>query len=217
MLFRHEDPNSRPGVVPAGVREPGTGIDERTLDVEGRERRRPFFRHARAGREEGGPRRHGSSVGRRDGTAAATASAPAQPPAAPVTTYNLLEIWQPENGASFFDADATVNVRIRSEPAVAEGDSLRLFLDGIRVEGADNPLDYTLAESRTGHALDHGHDPRRQGRREDPQPARGLLHEAEHDHRASRRRAEPEAADAADAQGRLTGACQQPPRRRLGA
>jgi hypothetical protein len=74
----------------------------------------------------------------------ATGTAVAQPPAAPVTTYNLLEIWQPENGASFFDADATVNVRIRAEPAVAEGDSLRLFLDGIRVEGADNSLEYTL-------------------------------------------------------------------------
>jgi hypothetical protein len=73
-----------------------------------------------------------------------TPSAVAKPPAAPGTTYSSLEIWQPENGASFFDADATVNVRIRSEPALAEGDTLRLFLDGIRVEGADNSFDYTL-------------------------------------------------------------------------
>jgi len=83
-------------------------------------------------------------------TAAATASASAPPPAAPVTTYNLLEIWQPENGASFFDADATVNVRIRTEPAVAEGDTLRLFLDGLRVEGADNLLDYTFQNLERG-------------------------------------------------------------------
>jgi hypothetical protein len=81
---------------------------------------------------------------------AATASAGAQPPAAPGTTYNLLEIWQPENGASFFDADATVGVRIRSEPALAEGDTLRLFLDGIRVEGADNLLDYTFQNLERG-------------------------------------------------------------------
>jgi Domain of unknown function (DUF4124) len=74
----------------------------------------------------------------------ATASAVAKPPAAPATTYSLLEIWQPENGASFFDADSTVGVRIRTEPAVAEGDSLRLYLDGMRLEGADNSLDYTL-------------------------------------------------------------------------
>jgi len=75
---------------------------------------------------------------------AATASAVAQPPVAPGVTYSLLEISQPENDASFFDADATVAVRIRSEPALAEGDTLRLFLDGIRVEGADNSFDYTL-------------------------------------------------------------------------
>lgn len=83
-------------------------------------------------------------------TAAATASTPAPPPAATVTTYNLLEIWQPENGASFFDADATVNVRIRSEPVLAEGDTLRLFLDGMRVEGADNLLDYTFENLERG-------------------------------------------------------------------
>jgi hypothetical protein len=76
--------------------------------------------------------------------APATAGTVAQPPAAPGTTYNLLEIWQPENGASFFDADSTVNVRIRTEPAVAEGDSLRLYLDGMRLEGANNTLEYTL-------------------------------------------------------------------------
>jgi hypothetical protein len=85
---------------------------------------------------------------------AATASAGAQPPAAPATTYTLLEIWQPENGASFFDANATVNVRIRTEPAVAEGDSLQLYLDGTRIEGADSGLDYTLENlDRGAHSI----------------------------------------------------------------
>jgi hypothetical protein len=84
------------------------------------------------------------------GAPAAAASASAQPPAESVTTYNLLEIWQPENEASFFDADATVNVRIRTEPAVAEGDTLRLFLDGMRVEGADNLLEYTFQNLERG-------------------------------------------------------------------
>jgi hypothetical protein len=84
----------------------------------------------------------------------ATASAAARPPAAPTTTYNLLEIWQPENGASFFDADSTVNVRIRTEPAVAQGDSLRLYLDGKRIEGADNALEYTLENlDRGAHSI----------------------------------------------------------------
>jgi hypothetical protein len=84
------------------------------------------------------------------GAPASAASASAQPPAESVTTYNLLEIWQPENEASFFDADATVNVRIRTEPAVAEGDTLRLFLDGMRVEGADNLLEYTFQNLERG-------------------------------------------------------------------
>jgi hypothetical protein len=85
---------------------------------------------------------------------AATPSAGAQPPAAPATTYTLLEIWQPENGASFFDANATVNVRIRTEPAVAEGDSLQLYLDGKRIDGAGSGLDYTLENlDRGAHSI----------------------------------------------------------------
>lgn len=86
----------------------------------------------------------GPPSGNATAPAPATAATVTQPPAAPATTYNLLEIWQPENGASFFDADSTVNVRIRTEPAVAEGDSLRLFLDGMRLDGANNQLEYTL-------------------------------------------------------------------------
>jgi hypothetical protein len=84
----------------------------------------------------------------------ATPSAVAKPPAAPGTTYSSLEIWQPENGASFFDADATVGVRIRTEPAVAEGDSLLLYLDGKRVEGVANAVEYTLANlDRGAHSI----------------------------------------------------------------
>jgi hypothetical protein len=96
----------------------------------------------------------GTPSGSATAQAPATASAVAQPPAAPGTAYNLLEIWQPENGASFFDADATVGVRIRSEPSVAQGDSLRLYLDGKLVEGADNSLDYTLRNlDRGAHSI----------------------------------------------------------------
>ena len=96
----------------------------------------------------------GAPSGGATAPAPATDSAVAQPPAAPGVTYSLLEIWQPENEASFFDADATVGVRIRSEPALAEGDTLRLFLDGIRVEGADNSFDYTLQNlSRGTHSI----------------------------------------------------------------
>ena len=81
-----------------------------------------------------------------------TASA-AQTAAAPVA-YTSLEIWQPENGQSFFEADATVSVRIRSEPAVAPDDQLLLYLDGQRVEGPTNSLDYSLSNLERGaHSL----------------------------------------------------------------
>ena len=95
--------------------------------------------------------------------APATASAVAQPPAAPGTTYNLLEIWQPENGASFFDADATVNVRIRSEPELSrQGDSLLLFLDGKLGRRRGRTRSTTRSSNLdAGRTLDHGHDPRR--------------------------------------------------------
>jgi hypothetical protein len=92
----------------------------------------------------------GPSSGTATAPAPATASAVAKPPAVPGVTYTSLEIWQPENGASFFDADATVNVRLRSEPELSADDSLLLFLDGKLVEGPVNSLDYTLS------ALDRG-------------------------------------------------------------
>jgi hypothetical protein len=82
-----------------------------------------------------------------------TAASAAQTAAAPVA-YTSLEIWQPENGQSYFEADATVSVRIRSEPAVAPDDQLLLYLDGQRVEGPTNSLDYSLSNLERGaHSL----------------------------------------------------------------
>jgi hypothetical protein len=77
-------------------------------------------------------------------------STPAKSTAAATVTYTSLEIWQPENGASFFGADATVNVRLRSEPQVSSDDSLLLFLDGKLVEGPTNAVDYTLSNLERG-------------------------------------------------------------------
>ena len=74
----------------------------------------------------------------------------AKPAAAPAVQYQSLEIWQPENGESFFGADATVNVRLRSEPTVAAGDRLLLFLDGKLVEGGGAAYEYTLADLERG-------------------------------------------------------------------
>jgi hypothetical protein len=85
---------------------------------------------------------------------ATTATTPAQPAAKPATpasvSYQSLEIWQPENGASFFGADATVTVRLRSAPEVAGGDVLRLYLDGKLVEGDPTSLEYTLTQLERG-------------------------------------------------------------------
>lgn len=68
--------------------------------------------------------------------------------------YQSLEIWQPENGESFFGADATVNVRMRSEPELAAGDRLLLYLDGKLVEGDPTSLEYNLdALERGVHSL----------------------------------------------------------------
>jgi hypothetical protein len=86
--------------------------------------------------------------------AAGAQGAPVKPAAAPGTTYTSLEIWQPSNGESFFGADATVSVRMRSEPSVSGDDSLLLYLDGKLVEGPTNSLDYTLANlDRGAHSV----------------------------------------------------------------
>jgi hypothetical protein len=77
-----------------------------------------------------------------------------RPAEAPAIEYRSLEIWEPENGASFFGADATVNVRMRSEPAVAAGHRLLLYLDGKLVQGTPNTLEYTIGDLDRGvHSL----------------------------------------------------------------
>ena len=87
--------------------------------------------------------------------AATPAATPAvQGEAAAGVQYQSLEIWQPANGESYFGADATVNVRMRSEPSLASGDRLLLYLDGKLVEGAASSYEYTLSNLERGvHSL----------------------------------------------------------------
>jgi hypothetical protein len=68
----------------------------------------------------------------------------------PSVQYDSLEIWQPENGESFFGTDATVTVRMRSEPALAAGDRLLLYVDGKLIEEAINSYDHTLGGLERG-------------------------------------------------------------------
>jgi hypothetical protein len=82
----------------------------------------------------------------------AAAAARTTPAPAPVT-YSSLEIWQPENGASFFGSDAVVEVRLRSDPALAPGDRVLTYLDGKLLPG-ENALEHSLASlSRGVHSL----------------------------------------------------------------
>lgn len=87
--------------------------------------------------------------------AVAAQGQPAAKPAQPAAIeYRLLEIWQPENGASFFGADATVDVRMRSEPELAATHRLMLYLDGKPIEGPRNTLEHSLgALERGAHSL----------------------------------------------------------------
>lgn len=83
---------------------------------------------------------------------------PGQPAAKPgepaATEYRSLEIWQPENGASYFGADAIVDVRMRSEPEVAATHRLMLYLDGKLVEGGSSALEHNLINLERGvHSL----------------------------------------------------------------
>ena len=93
----------------------------------------------------------------------ATASAPPPDAATPATkpsaakadgakattTYQSLEIWSPESGASFFGADAVVDIRLRSEPQLAAGDRLLTYLDGKLLPG-ENRHEHNVAELERG-------------------------------------------------------------------
>lgn len=79
-------------------------------------------------------------------TSAATAAANARTSA---VQYSSLEIWSPENGASFFGGEGVVTVRLRSEPELAPGDRLLTYLDG-RMLPAENAYEHTLSDVDRG-------------------------------------------------------------------
>ena len=85
---------------------------------------------------------------------AAAVPSSAAKPATKDVEYERVEIWQPENGQSFFGADATVDVRMRTDPALAGEDTLLLFLDGKLVETPPDALEHTLSNLERGaHTL----------------------------------------------------------------
>jgi len=78
--------------------------------------------------------------------AAAAVTRPAQPAA---VRYSSLEIWQPANDEAFFGADAEVNVRLRSDPPLAQGDRLLTYLDGKLLPG-ENAMEHSLSNVDRG-------------------------------------------------------------------
>jgi hypothetical protein len=90
---------------------------------------------------------------------AAAPASPAAPAGEPPTRvsvpapvqYRALEFVSPQNEESFFGADATVAVQLRSEPELATGHRVVLYLDGRQVgEG----YEHTLADlARGAHSL----------------------------------------------------------------
>jgi hypothetical protein len=103
------------------------------------------------------------SIATMEPEADAKPATPRPPPTSSTTTarapqstvqYQLLEIFQPAENETFFNADAVVTVRIRSEPELVSGDLMRLYLDGNLVEGDSTALEYTLPGLERGaHSL----------------------------------------------------------------
>jgi hypothetical protein len=88
-------------------------------------------------------------------------STPATPPVSrsqsdedQAISYRSIEITQPTEGATFFGADATVNVVIDIDPVPAPTDRLVLYFDGKLVQGAANTRQYTIGNLARGtHTL----------------------------------------------------------------
>jgi hypothetical protein len=73
--------------------------------------------------------------------------------AATEAVYDRLEIWTPDNEASFFEPDAEIVVRIRSEPSVDAADRLVTYVDGKQLPEV-NALEHRLTGmSRGAHTV----------------------------------------------------------------
>lgn len=77
----------------------------------------------------------------------------AAPAASKEVVYDSLEIWSPENDASFFEPDTVITVRIRSEPDLGPDDRLYTYLDGQLLPG-ENMTEHSLSDVERGaHTL----------------------------------------------------------------
>jgi Domain of unknown function (DUF4124)/Penicillin-Binding Protein C-terminus Family len=82
----------------------------------------------------------------------ASRSSPA--PTQQAVSYTSLAIVQPQNEASYFEANSVVDVQIDSSPSLADGDSIYLYLDGKRIGNTGDSLSYSLPNVERGaHTL----------------------------------------------------------------
>jgi hypothetical protein len=85
--------------------------------------------------------------------APAPAPAPAapRPPAAPAETrYESFEFISPLQDESFFGSSLEITVRLRSEPDLAAGDQLRMYMDGKQVDEAKDRYEHTFTTLERG-------------------------------------------------------------------
>ena len=77
------------------------------------------------------------------------AAKPAAQSAASEVVYDRLEIWSPENGASFFEPDSVIGIRIRAEPEVGPTHRLLTYLDGKLLSG-ENATEHSVTNVERG-------------------------------------------------------------------
>jgi hypothetical protein len=101
----------------------------------------------------------GVSVSQGQSDAAPAVPSPGTTRSSPVPTeqavsYTSLTIVQPQNEASYFEANSVVDVQIDSDPSLADGDSMFLYLDGKRIGNTSDSTNYSLQNLDRGtHTL----------------------------------------------------------------
>jgi hypothetical protein len=121
--------------------------------------------------------------------------------AAPVDQYEVLEIYAPEDGESFFGLESQVTVRVRSDPELIPGHQLRVFIDSQPGRKRPDRLRRDARTVRTRRALGHGADRRREWQAAGPERVAHVLHQAAWSEQVGERRAGVEAeASAAEAE-----------------
>ena len=73
------------------------------------------------------------------------------PPTAPTeTSYEAFEFISPLADESFFGSSLEITVRLRSEPDLAPGDQLRIYMDGKQVDEAKDRYEHTFTNLERG-------------------------------------------------------------------